>query len=161
MEAVVSKINSRAKGAAAERELIKELRDHLGEEIAGRMKRNLEQSRKGGHDIAGLDGWAIEVKRYKRLSDADLARIWDRQVVDQALRVKCRPALAYKGDFKPWRVRLPICLLRDIGSDWDDHWGCRFNWTADIGLEAFASVLREAHSASVLCSVQSPMTMES
>lgn len=157
---MVGKINSRQKGAAAERELIKELQEHLGEEIAGRMKRNLEQSRKGGHDVAGLPGWAIEVKRYKRLSDADLNRIWERQVVDQALRVKCRPVLAYKGDFKPWRVRLPIALLRDVGDTWVDEWGCRFNWTADIGLEAFASVVREAHSASVLRSVAVTTTME-
>ncbi len=155
----MNKINSRQKGAAAERELIKELQDHLGDEIAGRMKRNLEQFRKGGHDITGLPGWAIEVKRYKRLSDADLNRFWERQVVDQALRVKCRPVLAYKGDYKPWRVRIPICLLRDIGSAWVDEWGCRFNWTADIGIEAFASMLREAHSASVLLDAPSFNTM--
>jgi len=155
----VGKINSRQKGSVAERQLISDLQEYLGEEIAGRMKRNLEQSRKGGHDIAGLPGWAIEVKRYKRLSDADLNRIWERQVVDQALRVKCRPVLAYRGDFKPWRVRLPIALLRDVGATWVDEWGCRFNWTADIGLEAFAAIVREAHSASVLQAVQEPTTM--
>lgn len=156
----MGKINSRQKGAAAERELIKELQEYLGDEIAGRMKRNLEQSRKGGHDVAGLPGWAIEVKRYKRLSDADLNRIWERQVVDQALRVKCRPALAYKGDFKPWRVRLPIELLKDVGHTWVDEWACRCNWTADVGLEAFAAVVREAHSAFVLQSAQAQMTIE-
>jgi len=156
----VGKINSRAKGAAAERELIKELQQHLGDEIAGRMKRNLEQSRKGGHDIAGLPGWAIEVKRYKRLSEADLARFWDRQVVDQAIRVKGRPALAYKGDFRPWRVRVPIALLREFGGDWTQEWSCKSEWTADVSLEAFASVLREHHSALVLRFVQTPATME-
>lgn len=160
MGAVVGKINSRQKGAAAERELIKELQEYLGDEIAGRMKRNLEQSRKGGHDIAGLPGWAIEVKRYKRLSDADLARIWNGQVVTQAVRVRSRPVLAYKGDFKPWRVRLPIAIVREVGDTWVDEWGCQFNWTADVGIEAFASMVREHHSASVLQSVQAPLTME-
>lgn len=156
----VSKINSRAKGATAERELIGLLRDWLGDEIAGKMKRNLEQSRKGGHDLDGLDGWAIEVKRYKSLSDAALCRIWDGQVLDQARKVQSRPVLAYKGDFKPWRVRLPICLLRDVGSDWDDQWACGFSWTADIGIEAFASVVREAHSASVLLKEVAPPTIQ-
>ena len=145
-----AKINSRAKGASAERALIKDLRDFLGDELAGGLKRNLEQSRRGGHDIAGLAGWAIEVKRYKTMSDATLERIWDGQVVAQAAKIRARPALAYRGDFKRWRVRLPIAVLKEPGGTWDDEWTCNFSWTADIGLEAFASIVREVHSISVL-----------
>lgn len=145
-----AKINSRAKGAAAERQLIKDLGDFLGEELAGGLKRNLEQSRRGGHDVSGLGGWAVEVKRYRTMSDAALERIWDGQVIAQAVKVRLRPALAYRGDFKPWRVRVPIALLKDPGTTWDDQWSCKFTWTADIGLEAFASIVREVHSISVL-----------
>lgn len=156
----MGKINSRAKGASAERELIAELRDYLGEGLTANMKRNLEQSRKGGHDIAGLDGWAIEVKRYKSLSEAEIARIWERQAVDQAWKVDARPALAYRGDYKPWRVRVPMALIRDIEADWKTSEQWLYVWTVDIGLQAFASLVLEQHSASVLRSVQAPQTIE-
>lgn len=150
------KINSRAKGAAAERQLIIELREHLGDEIAGQMKRNLEQSRKGGHDIAGLDGWALEVKRYKSFTETELARIWERQVIDQAWKINARPALAYKGDYKPWRFRVPIALLRDHDSPWGEGVDWLPMWTADIGIEAFSSLVREAHCAAMLRGVANP-----
>lgn len=155
----MGKINSRAKGAAAERELIIELREHLGEELTSGLKRNLEQSRKGGHDIAGLDGWALEVKRYKSLTEAEIARFWERQAVDQARRVAARPALVYRADYKPWRVRIPMVLLRDIDAQWeaDNRW--LYAWTADIGIQAFASLLLEQHSATVLRGMQSPATI--
>lgn len=152
----MGKINSRAKGAAAERELIAELRDYLGETLTANMKRNLEQSRKGGHDIAGLDGWAIEVKRYNKLTESDIARFWERQAVDQAWKVDARPALAYRADHRPWRVRVPMVLVRDIDADWktSDQW--LYIWTVDVGLQAFASLVLEQHSASVLRNVSAP-----
>jgi Holliday junction resolvase len=155
----MAKINSRQKGASAERELISELRMHLGDEIAAQMKRNLEQSRKGGHDIAGLDGWAIEVKRYQSLSESDLSRFWERQVIEQALKVKSRPALAYRADYRPWRVRVPIALIRDPGGLGAGEGGMSSEWTADIGLEAFCSMIREVHCGLVLRTVQQPETM--
>lgn len=155
----MGKINSRAKGAAAERELISELREHLGEELTSGMKRNLEQSRKGGHDIAGLDGWALEVKRYKALTEAEIARFWEKQAVDQARKAGARPALAYREDFRPWRVRVPMILLRDIEADWQTNGQWLPAWTADIGLQAFASLILEQHSASVLRGMQPPATI--
>lgn len=155
----MAKINSRQKGAAAERELISELRGYLGDEFTSTMKRNLEQSRKGGHDIAGVHGWAIEVKRYKALSESDLTRFWERQVIEQAVKAKARPALAYKGDYRPWRVRVPIALVRDLDSDWQMDHGGVCAWTADISLEAFSSMLREVHSNMVLRSVVLPATL--
>ena len=58
---------SRNKGAAGERELI-----HAIEEWTGiRLERNLAQSFGGGHDLIGLDHWAIECKRYAEITDAD------------------------------------------------------------------------------------------
>lgn len=154
------KINSRAKGAAAERELIGELRDLLGDEIAGSMKRNLEQSRRGGHDIAGLPGWAIEVKHYKTISESEIAKIWERQAVSQAWKVQARPALAYKANYRPWRVRLPMSLLRDHDCDWKAGDGYLYIWTADIGLEAFASIVREVHCSLLLQDIASPKIIE-
>lgn len=146
----MGKINSRAKGATAERDLIKDLQEHLGDEIAGGMKRNLEQSRNGGHDIAGLDGWALEVKRYKSFTETELARIWERQVIVQAWAISARPALAYKADYRPWRFRVPIVLLRDHDSPWNESNDWLPMWTADIGIEAFSSLIREVHCAAVL-----------
>lgn len=152
----MGKINSRQKGAAAERQLIGDLRDHLGDEIGSQMKRNLEQSRKGGHDIAGLDGWALEVKRYKSFSESELSRIWERQVIDQAMKISARPALAYKADYKPWRFRVPIALLRAHDSPWNEGDDWLPAWTADIGIEAFSSLVREAHCAAMLRDVAAP-----
>ena len=51
---MMGKINSRAKGAAGEREFCKELAEHLGDALVEPLKRNLEQTRNGGHDILGL-----------------------------------------------------------------------------------------------------------
>lgn len=62
-------INSRAKGASAEREFAQLIHQHLGVDL----RRNLEQSRSGGHDLVAvgtdsvslaLDAFAIEIKRY-------------------------------------------------------------------------------------------------
>lgn len=154
------KINSRTKGATAERDLIGELRWLLGDEVAGSMKRNLEQSRKGGHDIAGLPGWAIEVKHYKTFTETEVAKIWERQAVPQAMRVNARPALAYKANYRPWRVRLPMTLLRDHDCDWKAADGHLNIWTADIGLVAFASVVREVHCSILLQQISAPKIME-
>lgn len=149
----MKKINSRAKGASAERELIALLQEHLGDEIAGELKRNLEQTRSGGHDISGLPGWAIEVKRYASLSEAELIRIWEKQVVRQAQEINARPALAYRADRKPWRFRVPLRLLTDLDGNWMESFWSSSEWTAEIGIEPFCSLIREQHSALVLRSV--------
>ena len=132
----MGKINSRAKGAAGEREFIKEISGYLGEEAVAPLKRNLEQTRTGGHDIVGLDGWAIEIKRYRVIKEGDIKRFWE-QAVEQAKRVGCVPALAYREDFKSWRVRVPLSYLRKE-MNWEGE-----TWTAEISLEAFATFVRE------------------
>lgn len=132
----MGKINSRAKGAAGEREFIKEISGYLGEEAVAPLKRNLEQTRAGGHDIVGLDGWAIEIKRYAVVKEGDIARFWE-QAVEQAIKVDRVPALAYREDFKSWRVRIPLKYLRPE-MDWEG-----VDWTAEVSLEAFAAFVRE------------------
>ena len=137
----MGKINSRAKGASAERSLIKELSEYLGDALTEPMKRNLEQTRKGGHDIVGLDGFAIEVKRYRRIKEGDIVKFWA-QAVDQAKRVGSQPVLAYREDFCSWRVRIPWGFLMD--EEWDED----VDFTIEVGLKAFATIVREKlHSA--------------
>lgn len=134
----MKKINSRAKGAAAERELINLLSENLGDFLTEPMKRNLEQTRAGGHDIVGLPGWAIEVKRYKALTEGLLEGFWE-QAVRQAQEVGAKPALAYREDFRSWRVRIRLSDL----TDWGDPGWTGVEWTADLSLDGFAAVVRE------------------
>lgn len=51
-------VNSRTKGAVFEREVVQVIKEALGEDV----KRNLDQWRDGGHDIA-LGPYLIECKR--------------------------------------------------------------------------------------------------
>lgn len=148
----MSKINSRAKGASAEREFIKELSEYLGDALTEPMKRNLEQTRKGGHDIVGLDGFAIEVKRYKRIKEGDIVKFWA-QAVDQARRVGAEPVLAYREDFCSWRVRIPWgFLMPDM--EWDED----VDFTLELSLKAFSTIVRE-HLCSKLHNSESPTTL--
>jgi hypothetical protein len=68
--------SGRRKGRAAEQELVRELRDLLGEQV----HRNLDQARVGGCDILGLPGWAPECKRQEALA----LPAWWLQTVQQA-----------------------------------------------------------------------------
>jgi hypothetical protein len=97
-------MNSRAKGADAERELARVIRDHLGV----RMVRNLEQYRRGGHDLvphedetgpvaAVLGRYAIEAKRYAKASQ-HLLKGWWAETCVQAERVGLLPCLCYRED---------------------------------------------------------------
>ena len=86
----------RTKGQVAEREIARILNDELGVELV----RNLEQTRDGGHDLIGLDGWSLEVKRHEQLS----INAWWKQTTEQAERTGGRPALFYRQSRKPWSV---------------------------------------------------------
>lgn len=149
----MAKINSRAKGAAAEREFCKELEDHLGDALVEPLKRNLEQTRKGGHDIVGLEGYAIEIKRYRVIKEGDIVRFWQ-QAVDQAKRVDSTPVLAYREDFCSWRVRIPWGFMMD--EEWDED----VDFTIEVSLKAFASLIREQLIATqVLTQLETPATL--
>ena len=95
-------INSRTKGAAAEREIFNILSECLGVKI----ERNLVQTREGGSDTVVGD-WAIEVKRQETLSVA----VWWVQAVEQAKRVNKKPMLIYRKSRMPWKV---IVSARDF-----------------------------------------------
>ena len=136
---------SRRKGATGEREFSAALAGLIGVTLA----RNLEQSRKGGHDLILPDDatgpvaetlarLAVEVKRYREAPPGRLA-LWWSQAVSQADRAGLWPALAYRADRHPWRVRLPLgCVRPDLFPLWADN-----ELTADLPLPAFASLVRE------------------
>jgi Holliday junction resolvase len=88
--------SQRRKGAAAEREFLRELGGELGELLT----RNLQQTREGGADCLAVKGWAIEIKRQEALSRP----AWWRQAVEQADRAGAQPMLAYRRNREPWRV---------------------------------------------------------
>jgi len=118
----------RSKGAAAERELAK----LLGEQLASEVTRNLEQTRSGGHDLIGIPGWAIEVKRQESLS---LSAWWE-QAHKQAENANLCPALAYRQNRKPWRF---VVQISDLADNFENQ-----PYTAEISLEAFATLVRES-----------------
>lgn len=149
----MGKINSRAKGAAGEREFCKELGEHLGDALVEPLKRNLEQTRNGGHDILGLEGFALEIKRYKRVKESDVKEFWA-QAVEQAKRVGAQPVLAYREDFQSWRVRIPWGFMMD-DQDWDED----VDFTLELSLKAFASIIREQHIATQLQTGELPATL--
>lgn len=101
----MARINSRTKGKTAERELINALKELLPASMTAELSRNLEQTRSGGHDVIGLEGWAPEVKRYASVKPADLVRFWI-QATEQAINAKAKPVLFYREDRRDWRVLL-------------------------------------------------------
>lgn len=136
---------SRAKGVAAERELAGELLEWLGV----RLVRNLDQSRAGGHDLvvapdqpgpaaAVMRRYALEVKRRARVTRADLLAWWS-QAEAQAQAAALVPVLAYRADRSPWRIIVPLAEVRPgltLAPGLD--------YTADLSVPAFCSLIREA-----------------
>lgn len=128
---------ARNKGQSGEREVIK-LLEPVVQKVLGndvQLKRNLVQTRGGGHDIVGLEQFAIEVKRCEQLS----LGTWWKQTYDQATGERGErggelvgdvgsglliPVLIYRQNRKGWKVRmLPgdfcnlgpgILVLRDL-----------------------------------------------
>ena len=62
--------NSRTKGATFEREVVNIIKEVLGEQV----KRNLDQWRDGGHDIA-LGPYMIECKRRASIGEIGRAHV--------------------------------------------------------------------------------------
>jgi len=123
--------SSRNKGASGERELIREIEDQTGV----RLQRNLAQSFGGGHDLIGLDYFAIECKRYANIGNAEKAQFWA-QAVRQAQRVDKSPAVCFRADRSPWRVL--VAYPTDIYDEND------FRCSCEISLELFCGLIRES-----------------
>ena len=61
-------VNARSKGRRGEREVINEVNDLLGIQL----EVNYAQTFGGGHDLLNCPGYAIEVKRRKAITQADI-----------------------------------------------------------------------------------------
>jgi len=109
----MGKINSRAKGKSAEREVIGLLQEMIPKL---KLERNLDQTRDGGYDIIGLDGWAPEVKRYAKIDHDDVERFW-KQAVEQSNSSLRKPVLFMRADREPWVV---VVRLTDMLDDFMD-----------------------------------------
>ena len=91
-------MNSRRKGANAEREVAHILQDHG---FPG-AERNLEQSRDGGGDIV-IGGYVFEVKRRARLAES----AWREQVRRASHAHNARPVLVTRADNEEWWFSQP------------------------------------------------------
>jgi hypothetical protein len=98
---------ARNKGKRGEREIADifiELMQGIEKELwkkgySEEVKRNTLQSDRGGYDIVGIPGLAIEVKRQEVLQLGP----WWQQTLDQAKGAM--PVLIYRASRQPWRVR--------------------------------------------------------
>jgi len=104
-------INSKRKGDEGEREFSNLMRDKY--DI--RITRNLQQTRQGGHDLDGLPGIALEVKKRRVITQAKIRGFW-KQARRQADDVGKEPALAYRGDREKWRVLVDMGYFHNNAS---------------------------------------------
>jgi len=130
-------VNSQRKGASAEREVAALIAMHLGI----KLKRNLEQTREGGHDLI-LDGesqhWpiALEIKNYAEARPGQIKEWWT-QAVRQGVEANQTPVLWYK-DRRRWRVMLPGDIFME-----GVPWGTMEAYTVTVSPEMFYTVYRE------------------
>lgn len=92
----MAKINSRAKGAAGEREFSNLCKKHGFDTRRGQQYSGIE-----GKDVVGLDGIHIEVKRVERLNVS--------QAIGQAIRDKAEdeiPIVAHRKNREPWLITM-------------------------------------------------------
>ena len=89
------RINSRAKGAAGEREFAEWLFYHL--KLKTKPTRNLEQVRLGGADIIDVPPFIFEVKRCQQL---DLRKWWIKLLKDSMDSEI--PVVAFRKNNHPW-----------------------------------------------------------
>lgn len=125
-------INSREKGAAAEREFAQLIRDLTGWVLL----RNLDQSRGGGYDLLAaedcpLNLFAIEIKRHAVVRPHQVNEWWE-QATQQAIKAGKMPLLACRADRGKWRVIVPVHWL----SGNPHHYG-----TAELSLSDFAATI--------------------
>lgn len=138
-------INSRTKGASAEREFANEIYQWSGI----RLTRNLEQTRSGGFDLIvhpdevgpiadAFRTLAIECKRYRAVTPA-LIKTWWQQAREQAEPYHSFPVLAYRADRQDWHVIAPLSLINP-----DLTRSLSLDCTASMGVVAFCSIVRES-----------------
>jgi len=99
---------SQNKGASGEREVINLLNERLNTSLERNPYR--QQKEAGHYDVVGLDWLALEVKRYKTASQAQVNG-WFTEAIMQA-HADQLPVLAYRADRQDWRFVVPFNFLQ-------------------------------------------------
>jgi hypothetical protein len=89
---------SRNKGKVGERELANLLSELTGWPVTRRVRQHA-----GDHDLEGITGWCIEVKRHARVTPGLIATWWD-QAHRQATASYSKAVLFYRADRGHWRA---------------------------------------------------------
>ena len=129
--------NSRNKGASFEREVANLLTKDLN--LTNNIRRILEQTREKHLPDLILGRWYLECKRYG--TGAEPLDAWWQQVLD-ATRQRGIPALVYKFNRRPIKVRVPLGAINP-----DLHLDSPF--TADLLWDDFIFLLKELYSADI------------
>ena len=104
-------INSRTKGAAFERLMVKKINQYLeAGNYNDRVKRNLDQTFMRGLADIYLGDFAIECKRYGESNTNGYRKGWWSQVM-QSAGDKCIPILIYKYNRKKIMAVIPMWLV--------------------------------------------------
>tara|TARA_B100001013_G_scaffold1298_1_gene982 strand:+ start:2927 stop:3337 length:411 start_codon:yes stop_codon:yes gene_type:complete len=129
--------NSRNKGASFEREIGNLLTADLG--LKNSVRRILEQTREKQLPDLILGRWYIECKRYG--SGAEPLEAWWQQVLD-ATQVVGIPALVYKFDRRPIKVRVPLGAI-------NPQLNINSPYTADLLWEDFIFLLKNLYKEDI------------
>jgi hypothetical protein len=122
--------NSRNKGASFEREIANNLNESLN--LKKPLKRILEQTREKHLPDLILGNWFLECKRYGQGAEP-LESWWD-QVI-KSTPEGCLPALIYKFNHRPIKVRIPLYAVNsNLQKDLSN--------TCDISLESFIFLIK-------------------
>ena len=100
-------VNSRAKGAAFERQIANLFIKDLN--LSNPVKRILEQTRTKELPDLMLGNWCIECKAYG--SGAEPRQDWWDQVIASSRQNHLKPALVYKFNNRPIKVRVLACSI--------------------------------------------------
>jgi Holliday junction resolvase len=126
--------SNRNRGAAAERELARWIRDELGIDVA----RELKQFQQAQHfDLTPVGPFGIECKYHARLNVKD----WWKQAAASAKASALIPVVAYKVARKGWRFVLPYTT--NIPG-YAQSWRYDYEYTMDVGPACFAMIVRES-----------------
>tara|TARA_Y100000590_G_scaffold48522_2_gene51411 strand:+ start:613 stop:1023 length:411 start_codon:yes stop_codon:yes gene_type:complete len=129
--------NSRNKGASFEREIGNLLTSDLG--LKNSIRRILEQTREKHLPDLMLGRWHIECKRYG--TGAEPLEAWWQQVLDSTSEDGI-PALVYKFNRRPIKVRLPLWA---INPSLDNN----SPFTADLLWEDFIYLIKHLYTQDI------------
>ena len=125
-------INQRKKGHDFERKIAKKLQEDLNLEKP--VRRILSQYQEKNHPDLKLGRWNIECKKYKK--GFEPATAWWEQVLGVTSEGEF-PALIYKFDNKPIRVRI---MMANLNKDFSDK-----TKLVDLNWESFTYLIAEKY----------------